>query len=493
MAQPVIGLEIHIQLNTQCKLFCTCPNTTDAPPNHNTCPICSGYPGALPILNMEAVQKGLKLAVALRARVNRISQFDRKHYFYGDLPKGYQITQYFKPLSEEGRIEISDPQSPLNTLFIPISRLHLEEDAGKMIHNHTQLPLEGSLLDLNRSGVPLIELVTAPVFHSPATVDLFLKSLRSLVRYLNISDGDMEKGSLRCDANISVRPSPTHPFGNRVELKNLNSFRYIKQALRWEIKRQTNLMEQGKPILQETRSYDPKRNETYSIRAKESTPDYRYCPDPDLPHIHISDLAIEEIRHLLPMLPTQVMKTCITEYQLTPEQAYFFIDYPIGFDFFILTVSKLKKETPSTLANWIIYEIKPKIPIHTLSQDTLQKVSTRLVSLLELLSEKRLTRIQAQHMIPRLIEPDGDPVTLLSENTYTVVTDLSTIQPLIDKLLEEHPNQVAAFRAGKTGVLGFFMGLLMKQTQGQVDPTALKQELEFKLHLFKHDKGNDVL
>jgi len=469
MLKSVIGLEIHAQLLTKSKMFCSCSASYGAPPNTNVCPVCLGYPGALPSLNKEAVKKAVTVALALNCKINTISSFDRKNYFYPDLPKGYQITQFYKPFAENGFLHI-DLNG--NSKKIRIERIHLEEDAGKSIHDTKN---KRSLIDINRSGIPLIEIVTKPDIETPEQAAEFLKKLRQTLMYIEVNDGNLEEGSLRCDANVSVHEE-NKPLGTRVEIKNVNSFKFIQNALKYEIERHVNIIKKGNFIKYETRLYDSSKNKTYTMRTKEQLLDYRYFPEPDLLNLHIDKKMINTTKESMPELPDEKKKRFIKDYKIK--------DYDAG----ILTTSKSLasfyentvkyNNLPGENAKWIISELLRYIK--DIDTDFLSPpISAEQFSkFVKKVASGELTALVAKDLLPEIIKTGKSIEKLIKEKGVKKIDSDEEISKIIKNILKKNDNLVEKYRNGKTKLFGFFMGQVMKATKGNANPKKVKKILK---------------
>jgi len=452
--EAVIGLEIHAELLTASKIFCGCPTTFGAPPNTQVCEICLGMPGSLPVLNKKAVEFALKMALATGCRVNAESVFARKNYFYPDLPKGYQISQYELPLAEQGHLDI---RVNGKSKRIGITRIHLEEDAGKLIHSEHR-PV--SFVDFNRTGVPLIEIVSEPDLRTPEEAVEYFKGLRNILLYLGICDGNMEEGSLRCDANISLRPVGQAEFGTKAELKNMNSFRFVKQALEFEIKRQRALLDAGKKIVQETRLWDTAQGQTVSMRGKEEAHDYRYFPDPDLVPVKIDDQWLESIRASLPELPAALCIRFQTEYGLPEYDAEVLTSDKALAHHFLGTATQFSDISPKQISNWIMGD---PASISTATPAT----SGTLLTLVE---KGTISRNQAKEVLKETVATGKDPDTIIKEKGLAQISDAGALEAVAQEIIDAHPKEMADYKAGKSKVLVFFVGQLMRQTKGQANP-----------------------
>lgn len=471
--EAVIGLEVHAQLLTNTKLFCGCSTKFGGAPNTNICPVCLGHPGALPVTNKQAVEFSVLMGLAVNCRINERSIFARKNYFYPDLPKGYQISQFEEPICEEGFLEVNGENNTKKK--IRIKRIHLEEDAGKSIHDQGQ----GTLIDLNRCGTPLIEIVTEPDISSPKEAYEYLVNLKQIVTYLGICDGNMEEGSLRCDANVSVRLAGEKEFGTKTEVKNMNSFRNVERAIEFEIKRQIEILEEGGTVIQETLLWNADLNEAFPMRSKEESHDYRYFPDPDLLPVIVDEKWKNEIAKTMPELPQVRKQRFITEYNL-PE-----------YDAEILTSAKeiaeyyerILKQTDDykSASNWVMGDIlkvvnETKIPISefSISPENIGK-------LINLINNKTISGKIAKDVFEELLKEDKDPQLIVEEKNLVQITDTSELEKTIDKILETNTKQVEEYRGGKEKVFGFFVGQVMRETKGKANPQIVNEVLIKKL------------
>ena len=452
--EAVIGLEVHAQLLTQSKIFCGCSTSFGQPPNTQTCPVCLGMPGSLPALNKKAVEFALKMALAVNCEIAPESVFARKNYFYPDLPKGYQISQYELPLAEHGHLNIRVNGEARR---IGITRIHLEEDAGKLIHSDSR-PV--SLVDFNRTGVPLIEIVSEPDIRSPEEASEYLKALRDILVYLEICDGNMEEGSLRCDANVSLRPVGRAELGTKAELKNINSFRFVKLALEYEIRRQRALLNAGRKIVQETRLWDTAQNQTVSMRGKEEAHDYRYFPDPDLVPVRIDKEWIESLRKNLPELPAARRLRFQTQYGLPEYDAEVLTGDKARADKFEATLKDFPRLSPKLVSNWFLDDPTSMSTITPATSGTL----------LTLVEKGAISRNQAKEVLKEVVATGRDPEAIIKEKGLTQISDTGALETAAQEIIAANPKEAADYRAGKTKVMGFFVGQLMKTTKGQANP-----------------------
>jgi len=460
--EAVIGLEVHVQLKTNSKIFCSCSTEFGAPPNTHTCPVCLGMPGVLPVLNRKAVEYAMKMAIATNCTINKTNVFARKHYFYPDLPKGYQISQYELPLAEDGWIDV---ETEAGGRRIRINRIHMEDDAGKLIHDESR-PV--SYVDLNRTGTPLIEIVSEPDIRTPEEASSYLKKIRQIVRYLNISDGNMEEGSLRCDANISLRPKGREELGTKAELKNMNSFRHVQKALEYEIRRQSALLLDGKEIIQETRLFDASKGVTHSMRGKEEAHDYRYFPDPDLVPIKIDDKWLDEVKESLPELPDEKKKRFVSEYGLPEYDAQVLTGSVDLAAYFEATVKLYPK--PKKVSNWIMVELLKLIKKEDHDIGSSKVTPEVLAELLSLIEKGTISNKIAKKILEEIYEKGGSATEIVEREGLSQVSDESELSAIVEQVLRENPKEVEKYRAGKKKVMGFFVGQVMRQTRGKANP-----------------------
>src|SRR6185312_11679017 len=477
--EPVIGLEVHVQLLTATKIFCGCPTSFGAPPNTNICPVCLGLPGALPVLNRKAVEFAARAALALNCRVNETSIFARKNYFYPDLPKGYQISQYDKPLAEDGSIEISTEKSAART--IGITRLHLEEDAGKSLHDGFPDSDQYTYIDLNRAVVPLIEIVSEPDMRSPEEAFEYLTRLKEIILYTGVSDCNMEEGSLRCDANVSVRPRGQTALGRKVEVKNVNSFRFIRQALEFEIERQIEVLESGGNVVQETRLYDPGAGKTSSMRSKEEAHDYRYFPDPDLPALLVNAAWQQEIRAALPDLPQARRARMVSEYGITEYDAHVLTSTRALADQFESAARAAKN--PKRVANLLQSELLGRLKARNFEIDQSPISMAGLSISADLVESGAISSKMLKDLYDLAFERNQDFPAVYEQEKPQQITDSAVIEKMIDEVIAANPKQVEQYRAGKRTVIGFFVGQVMKASKGQANPGLVNELLQKRLSL----------
>jgi len=472
--EPVIGLEVHAQLKTKSKIFCGCTTKFGNPPNANTCPVCTGMPGVLPVLNKQAVTFAIKAALATHCKINQESRFDRKNYFYPDLPKGYQISQFALPIAEHGYLEIDDNLSSI--LKIGITRIHMEEDAGKLIHDPARAR---SMVDLNRTGVPLIEIVSEPDLRTPQQAGAYLRKLHAILKYIDVCDGNMEQGNFRCDANISLRPLGQKAFGIRAELKNLNSFKHVEKAISYEIERQTYVLEEGRAVIQETRLWDPVKNKTHSMRSKEEAHDYRYFPDPDLVPLIVDDKWIMSVEKQMPELPDEKYSRFIKEYNLEDYDAKVLTSSFELADFFEIVAQPLKDKKQA--ANWIMTIFLGMLNSKNLSISNSPVAAIDFSKLLTLIESNKITAIVAKIVFDEMVETTKDPEIIVKEKGLEQVSDLSELETMVLEVFSENPDEVILYRSGKTKLFSFFMGKIMKKTQGKAEPKIVTKMLKSKL------------
>ncbi len=473
---PVIGLEVHAQLLTRSKIFCGCPVTVGAPPNSATCPVCLGFPGTLPVLNREAVALAMRLALAVGATVHADSRFARKNYFYPDLPKGYQISQYDRPFATGGGIDIDTLSGPKR---IRLVRIHLEEDAGKLLHENPfgDVPPSLSLVDWNRAGVPLVEIVSEPDLRAPEEAAAYLTELRRLLRYTEVSDADMEKGNLRCDANVSVRSTEDAPYGTRAEIKNLNSIRFVAKALEYEADRQAVLLARGDRVAQETRLWDVAGGRTVLMRSKEEAHDYRYFPEPDLGAVVVDEAWIEETARALPELPRARRARFISQYGISPGDAETLVSARELADYF---EEVALRASPRASAVWVTGEVLRWMRERKISpEDALSfPVSPeRLAGLLAILEAGEISAASAKDVFGAMLDSADDAGAIVRARGLGRISDASAVDAVVSEVVRENPSQVDLYRSGKTQTFGWFVGQVMKRTGGRADPATVREAL----------------
>jgi aspartyl-tRNA(Asn)/glutamyl-tRNA(Gln) amidotransferase subunit B len=481
--EPVIGLEVHAQLLTRSKLFCACSAEFGAPPNANTCPVCMAFPGVLPVLNRRAVEFAVRAGLATGCRIARTSRWARKNYFYPDLPKAYQISMYEAPICIGGAVRfVLDGVEK----SIRLTRIHLEEDAGKNIHD---AHVEASLVDLNRAGVPLLEIVSEPEIASPAEAATYLKALRAVLQYLEVCDGNMEEGSFRCDANVSVRPAGSGTLGTRAEVKNMNSFRAVERALEHEIARQIDLVSSGGQVVQETRLWDADREVTRSMRSKEFAHDYRYFPDPDLPPLIVGEEWVEEVRATLPELPLERRERFVAGLGLSAYDAEVLTARRDVADYFEQALAR--HGNPKAIANWVMESVLRIVRERKLDEQLRihdwPLPAPALAELVALIDAGTISGKIAKVVFDEAAASGKPPGTIVAERGLVQVTDASAIRAAVDRVLEENLDKVAEYRSGKDKLFGFFVGQVMKATAGKANPKQVNDLLRQKLG--QHEPG----
>ena len=472
--EVIIGLEVHAQLLTASKIFCGCSTRFGAEPNSQTCPVCLAMPGTLPVLNERAVEFAIRAGLATGCTIRENSVFARKNYYYPDLPKGYQITQYDLPLCEKGHLVIDTPQGEKT---VGITRIHMEEDAGKNTHDPAGGP---SRVDLNRAGVPLIEIVGEPDLRSSEEAAEYLKALRDIVVYIGVNDGNLEEGSFRCDANVSVRKIGETAFRNRVELKNINSFRYVRQAIDYEVGRQIGVWEEGGTVFTETRLFDPQKGVTRAMRSKEEAKDYRYFPEPDLLPLVVSQAWIERIRGELPELPRAKATRFSSDYGLSVYDAGVLVAEKAVADWFEAAVAAYGGSA-KTVANWVINEILRLVKDSREGIAASNVTPAKLAALLRLLDERRINAAGAKAILEEIHGTGAEPADVMKARGLEQVSDTGAIAAAVDKVIAANPDQVEKYKAGKKNLLGFFMGQAMKELKGQGDPKAVTEAIKARL------------
>ncbi len=483
--ETVIGLEVHAQLLTRSKMFCGCPTTFGARPNTQTCPVCLGMPGVLPVVNRRAVEFAIRTALAFGCRVNEACRFARKHYYYPDMPKNYQISQYEEPLAEDGFLEI-DVEGGARK--IGIQRLHLEEDVGKLLHEGTLETAQASLVDFNRSGVALMETVSRPELRSPEEAAAYLRAFRAVLIFLGVCDGNMEEGSLRCDANVSIRPRGGTTLGTKVEIKNLNSFRNVQRALEFEVRRQAQALDAGERIVQETRLWEADRGYTRSTRSKEFAHDYRYFPEPDLVPLQIDRRWVEEIRAGLPELPRSWRQRAVAQYGLPPydaevlTQSRALVDYYEAARREWAAAPGAAGERPKILSNWIMSELLRVLPGDDERAIQSSPVPPRhLVGLLQLIENSTISGKIAKDVFQKMFDSGQDARTIVERDGLTQVADEAALRQVIDSVIAANPKALEDYRRGKKEAKGAFVGQVMKATRGKANPALVNRLLEDKL------------
>ncbi|MEJ7620748.1 MAG: Asp-tRNA(Asn)/Glu-tRNA(Gln) amidotransferase subunit GatB [Aquificaceae bacterium] len=463
--EPVIGLEIHVQMDTKTKLFCSCPVEFGAEPNSNVCPVCLGLPGSLPVINKRAVEFAIKAGLALNCKINTRSVFARKNYFYPDLPKGYQISQYEEPIAVNGWLEVGGKR-------VRIRRLHIEEDAGKNIHEGSK-----TFVDLNRAGTPLMEIVTEPDIDSPQMAREFLEKLRNIMRYTGVSRADMEKGQLRCDINISIRPKGSKELGTRVEIKNVNSFRFVQKAIESEMERQIKLLLSGEKIVQETRTFDPSTGLTHTMRTKEEAEDYRYFPEPDLLPLLIPPQWLEEIKANMPELPEERYERFMKNYALDQYSAKVLTDNKELGDFFEESL-RYYGQDPKLTANWLLNDLLGNLSEAGKDIESSPVSPQSLAELVKLIKENVLSSKLAKEVIKEMTATGKSPSQIVEEKGLKQVSDEGQIRSMIEEVLKENSKEVERFKAGEEKVFGFLVGQVMKKAKGKANPQMVNRILK---------------
>ncbi|TDP21595.1 Asp-tRNA(Asn)/Glu-tRNA(Gln) amidotransferase subunit GatB [Halanaerobium congolense] len=474
--ETVIGLEVHVQLNTDSKIFCGCSTEFGKEPNENTCPVCLGLPGTLPVLNKKVVDYAIMAGLALNCDIAEYSKFDRKNYFYPDLPKAYQISQFDLPIAENGEIEIETEAGLFN---IGVTRVHLEEDAGKLIHEGSIDKSKGSLVDYNRTGVPLIEIVSEPDMRTPAQAKAYLTELKMIMEYLDISDCNMEEGSLRCDANVSLRPVGQEEFGIKAELKNMNSFSAVEKGLEYEVKRQQELLDEGKKVVQETRTWDESLNKTISMRGKEEAHDYRYFPEPDLVPLEIDAAWKEEMRKEIPELPREKYKRFISELGLPEYDAGVLTGDKDLAVFFEEVLSDY--DDPKNLSNWMMGEFLRLLNENGQAPFESGVSPINLAKMLKMIDQDIISGKIAKKVFEKMYNSGSDPETIVEEEGLKQISDQNELENIVDSIIEANPDAVEDVENGKERAIGFLVGQVMKETRGKANPGLVNQMLRDKL------------
>lgn len=476
--ETVIGLEVHAQLLTECKVFCSCSTVFGGEPNRQTCPICLGMPGVLPVLNKKVVEFTIKTALATHCQIAPYSQFARKNYFYPDLPKGYQISQYERPIASGGYIEIELGEERREKK-IGITRIHMEEDAGKLLHEMEGVATDYSYVDFNRTGVPLMEIVSEPDMNAPEEAGEYLRSLREILQYLEVCDGNMEEGSFRCDANISLRPEGQKELGTKVELKNMNSFRHVQHALEFEIERQRGMLEEGETIVQETRLWDANQEITSSMRGKEEAHDYRYFPDPDLVPIVIDSGWIKEIRETLPELPAERRERFVKDYKIPAYDAEVLTSSKLMAHYFEECIKLYPK--PKTVSNWVMGELLRVLKESKKEIGECPIKPSSLAEMLKIIDKGTISGKIAKQVFEEMYLSGKEPAEIVKEKGLEQVSDEGELDAIVDGILSASTKQVEEYRQGKEKVFGFFVGEVMKATRGKANPKVVNELLRKKL------------
>lgn len=481
--EPVIGLEVHVQLKTKSKMFCACSTEFGVEGNKNTCPVCLGWPGSLPVVNEEALKLAIRAGLALNCKVAERLKFDRKNYFYPDLSKAYQISQYDMPVNGKGWVEIQTidySQQPIakdkGVKRIGITRAHLEEDAGKLLHEGIA---DGSLVDYNRGGIPLLEIVSEPDIRSPEEAYAYLTTLKAILQYIEVSDCDMEKGSLRCDANVSIRPAGQEKLGTKVEIKNLNSFKMVARAIQYEIERQTRALEDGEAIIQETRLWNDAKGTTFSMRSKEEAHDYRYFPEPDLVPFTLSREIVDGIKKTLPELPLERARRFVKNYGISEYDAAVLCQEKQLAEYFEACLRE--GAGAKSVSNWIQTELLATLNAKNLSIESCPVTASAFAGLLKLIEAGTISGKIAKEVLAMMFETGKDAEAIVREKGLTQVSDTGLIEKAVEKAIAANPAAVAEFKAGKQKALGALVGAVMKETGGKANPKVVNEILQKKL------------
>ena len=467
--ETVIGLEVHVELATRTKIFCGCSTAFGGAPNTHTCPVCTGMPGSLPVLNKKVVEFALKAGLATNCSINQYCKFDRKNYFYPDNPQNYQISQLYLPICYDGWVEI---QTSAGKKKIRIHEMHMEEDAGKLIHDEWE---DCSLVDYNRSGVPLIEIVSEPDMRSAEEVIAYLEKLRCTMQYLGVSDCKLQEGSMRADVNLSIRQVGSDTFGTRTEMKNLNSFKAIARAIEGERERQIELLEMGRPVVQETRRWDDNKESSHAMRSKEDAKDYRYFPDPDLPPIHISDQWIQDTKSQLPEFREEKQQRYQKEYGLPAYDAEILTESRHLADLFEETATL--SGNPKKTANWFMGEVLRLVKEKGMEPEKVHFSAKHLADLLDMVEKKQVSAQNAKRVFEKVFDQDIDPVVYIEEKGLKIVEDTVLLKSTVTRILDENPEPLAQLLEGKDKVMGYFVGLIMKELKGKANPAGVREAL----------------
>ena len=467
--ETVIGLEVHVELATRTKIFCGCSTAFGGAPNTHTCPVCTGMPGSLPVLNKKVVEFALKAGLATNCSINQYCKFDRKNYFYPDNPQNYQISQLYLPICHDGWVEI---QTSAGKKKIRIHEMHMEEDAGKLIHDEWE---DCSLVDYNRSGVPLIEIVSEPDMRSAEEVIAYLEKLRCTMQYLGVSDCKLQEGSMRADVNLSIRQVGSDTFGTRTEMKNLNSFKAIARAIEGERERQIELLEMGRPVVQETRRWDDNKESSHAMRSKEDAKDYRYFPDPDLPPIHISDQWIQDTKSQLPEFREEKQQRYQKEYGLPAYDAEILTESRHLADLFEETATL--SGNPKKTANWFMGEVLRLVKEKGMEPEKVHFSAKHLADLLDMVEKKQVSAQNAKRVFEKVFDQDIDPVVYIEEKGLKIVEDTGLLKSTVTRILDENPEPLTQLLEGKDKVMGYFVGLIMKELKGKANPAGVREAL----------------
>ena len=472
--ETVIGLEVHVELATRTKIFCGCSTAFGGAPNTHTCPVCTGMPGSLPVLNKKVVEFALKAGLATNCGINQYCKFDRKNYFYPDNPQNYQISQLYLPICHDGWVEI---ETSAGKKKIRIHEMHMEEDAGKLIHDEWE---DCSLVDYNRSGVPLIEIVSEPDMRSSEEVIAYLEKLRCTMQYLGVSDCKLQEGSMRADVNLSIREVGSEAFGTRTEMKNLNSFKAIARAIEGERERQIELLEMGRPVVQETRRWDDNKESSHAMRSKEDAKDYRYFPDPDLPPIHISDQWIQELKAQLPEFREEKQQRYQQEYGLPAYDAGILTESRHLADLFEETA--VLSGNPKKTANWYMGEVLRLVKEKGMEPEKVHFSAKHLADLLDMVEKKQVSAQNAKKVFEKVFDQDIDPVVYIEENGLKIVEDTGLLNSTVARILDENPGPLSQLLEGKDKVMGYFVGLIMKELKGKANPAGVREALTAEIN-----------
>jgi aspartyl-tRNA(Asn)/glutamyl-tRNA(Gln) amidotransferase subunit B len=477
--ETIIGLEVHVQLNTKSKIFCDCSTEFGGEPNSHTCPICLGLPGTLPVLNKKAVDYAIMASLALNCDISEYSKFDRKNYFYPDLPKAYQISQFDLPIGENGYIKIGK-KADEGYKEIGVTRIHLEEDAGKLVHQGTIDKSSGSLVDYNRTGVPLIEIVSEPDMRTPSQARKYLNQLKLIMEYLDISDCNMEEGSLRCDANVSLRPYGQEEFGERAELKNMNSFKAVEKGLAYEVERQKEILKEGGEVIQETRTWDESLNKTISMRGKEEAHDYRYFPEPDLVPLEISQSWIDEIEEEVPELPIEKKKRFTDEYDIPEYDAGVLTDNKELAHLFEDGVKAYND--PKEVSNWVMGEFLRLVNEEGMEVGESKITGSKLGEMLKLMKEGTISSKIAKTVFEEMFKTGKSPDTIVEEKGLKQISDEDKLEEIVDNIIADNPDAVEDIKNGKDRAIGYLVGQVRKETKGKANPQMVNQMFRDKIN-----------